>query len=73
MSIYEKSRPAALHSFREVTCQRNVMAGVAFPTFLCRICGQCRPAVGRKRISRHARDGFMCAQCAGDRKVASNG
>ena len=64
MSIYEKSQPAAQHRFREMTEKRASAVGVVFPTFRCRICGEYRPAVGRKRISRHARDGFMCAQCA---------
>ncbi len=56
--------PAGAASFRHSTDKMN-MVGVQFQRFTCKQCGQYKTALGRKRITKHHKDGYRCADCAG--------
>lgn len=67
MSIYHQSQPAAIEKFRENTDKRASMAGVQYQHFTCRCCRKSKPLDGRKRLTKHHKDGYKCAECAGSR------
>ena len=49
---------------RRATEYQASMAGVMSASFRCATCKQYKRVAGRKRISKHAKDGYMCADCA---------
>lgn len=64
MSIYHQDQPAAIDSFRRNTGNQAAMAGVATGRFICRSCNKSKTLPGRKRITKHHKDGYVCADCA---------
>ena len=65
MGILFSMRPSGLANYREATRRHGNTAGIQFQRFTCRVCGHQKPCEGRKRVSKVAKDGYKCADCAG--------
>lgn len=64
MSIYHYDQPVAIQSFRDNTDKQASMAGVTTSRFTCKQCGEQKPLLGRKRLTKYHADGYKCADCA---------
>ena len=69
MTMYKSTEAEYLERQRRATANQAAMAGVMSASFRCAVCGQYKRAKGRRRVSKHAKDGYMCAECCMVKKI----
>lgn len=62
--LYGFAETVTINQFRDRTAKHAKMAGVTLATFVCKSCGKQKPTDGCRWVSKHRRDGRICADCA---------
>lgn len=56
--------PGLADRFRKNTDKQKTMAGVTWPSFVCKKCGKCKSQKGRKQVvNGTSKFGYLCSGC----------